>query len=331
MKEHPDYKYRPRRKPKSGGGSTGGSTNGSTGGGGGKLSLNHKEPARYSSYSMMETSAAAAHHHHHLTQHHLPGTHVNPSSSLPSFTRNLFAASAPEIGSPSTPSVDVKTATERAELNYSRLLFASQLPSLHLGFATLAGHPLHTAVQIPWPYHHYSMEAAAAAAAFNSPLHQMANNNNNNLLQQQQQHKAMRIANQSILTSGRKSSASPDSQTRPRDGGISPTASGSRPGSSSSYESIDCSSSAAAPASNTSPGPLLPLVHPPPPPPPPSMAAAAAAALFPFYGAYPSTPGSTAPHFGCNCSPLCVTMNHHHHESSSGNRQRCPPQLPTVL
>ncbi|XP_057381058.1 transcription factor Sox-1a-like [Daphnia carinata] len=350
MKEHPDYKYRPRRKPKTGLSS----------------SSKPKESSRYP-YSVDTGS-----HRHHQISHHLPTHshhHIQPNNTtmLPSFNRSLFSppdpiggtipaahtsassSSASSSGSTSAVASD-RTANERAEFNYSRMLFASQLPSLHLGFATL-GHPaLHaaTAVQIPW--YHYSMDSSV----FNPLTHPASaglQHHSVNHHQQQQylasfdsqlaaHQKMMRSIHESVSS---KKSPVPDDRVSPTSNNNS-----SRPISAASSYDSECPIVTArsgtqsvsstphnllsAPASSTGAVQLLP------PPPPPSMAAtmaaAAAAGLFPFhYGAaaaaaaaaaasYPHHPStnsspsggsSTSAHLGCSCSPLCVSMNHHHH------------------
>lgn len=311
MKEHPDYKYRPRRKPKSGMAS----------------SSKTKESPRYS-FSV----DTGSHHRHHQMSHHLP-THShhhmqsNNSTILPSFNRSLFSSSdlvggpipaahssapsssASSSGSTSAAVVD-KTANERAEFNYSRMLFASQLPSLHLGFATL-GHPaLHaaTAVQIPW--YHYSMDSGV----FNPLTHpasaglQHRSANHHHQQQQQQQHhhhlanfdsqlvahhKMMRSIHESVS----KKSPTPDDRVSPMSNNNS-----SRPVSAASSYDSECPVARAPSAisgavgvsstpmslSATSSTGAMQVLQPPPPPPSmaATMAAAAAAGFFPFhYGA----------------------------------------------
>ena len=309
MKEHPDYKYRPRRKPKSGMAS----------------SSKTKDSPRYS-FSVDNGS----HHRHHQMSHHLPTHphhHIQPNNStiLPSFNRSLF--SSPDLVSgpipaahPSTPSssasssgstpaaVADKTASERAELNYSRMLFASQLPSLHLGFATL-GHPaLHaaTAVQIPW--YHYSMDSSVfnplTHPASAGLQHRLANHHHQQQQQQQQQqhhhlanfdsqiiahHKMMRSIQESVS----RKSPIPDDRVSPMSNNNS-----SRPiSAASSYDSegpitrvpsatgISSTPMSLSTASSTG---AMQVLQPPPPQPSmaATMAAAAAAGFFPFhYGA----------------------------------------------
>lgn len=346
MKEHPDYKYRPRRKPKSGMTS----------------SSKTKDSGRYP-YSVDTGS-----HRHHQMSHHLPTHslhHIQPNNStmLPSFNRSLFSSpdpvggtipaahpsasssSASSSGSTSAVMTD-RTANERAEFNYSRMLFASQLPSLHLGFATL-GHPaLHAATTVQIPWYHYSMDSnvfnplthpASAGLQHRSANHhqqQYLANFDSQLVAHQ---KMMRSIHESVS----KKSPTPDDR-------VSPMSNSSRPiSAASSYDSecpiVTAHSSAhgvsSAPISLSSGPSSAGAMQLLPPPPQPSMAAtmaaaAAAAGLFPFhYGAaaaaaaaaassYPHHPtnnsptsgSSTSAHLGCSCSPLCVTMNNHHHQ-----------------
>lgn len=298
MKEHPDYKYRPRRKPKSGM-SSGSKT---------------KESSRY------PYSVDTASHRHHQMSHHLPTHshhHIQPNNStmLPSFNRNLFSppdpvggtipaahpsassSSASSSGSTSAVAND-RTANERAEFNYSRMLFASQLPGLHLGFATL-GHPaLHAATTVQIPWYHYSMDSNV----FNPLTHPASaglQHHSVNHHQQQQylanfdsqlvaHHKMMRSIHESVSS---KKSPVPDDRVSPVSNNNS-----SRPISAASSYDSECPivtarsgtqgvSSTPISLSNapSSTGGMQLL---PPPPPPPSMAAtmaaAAAAGLFSF-------------------------------------------------
>ena len=336
MKEHPDYKYRPRRKPKSG------MTNNKT-----------KEPARY---SFPADTTSHRHHQQHQMSHHLPTHHHMQSNSavtLPSFNRSLFSSPDLVAGSvpapPSAPSssassgstsgaVADKSASERAEFNYSRMLFASQLPSLHLGFATL-GHPaLHaaTAVQIPW--YHYSMDSsvfnplthpASAGLQHRSASHQhLQHHHQQQMATLDSQLVAHRKMMRSIHESVSKKSPLPEDRASP----LSNNNSSSRPISAASSYDSECpiptapSAASATVGVSSTPPPTLSsatsssMLLPPPPPSMAAVAAAAAAGLFPFhYGAaaaaaaasYPHHPATTSAHLGCSCSPLCVTMNHH--------------------
>ncbi len=340
MKEHPDYKYRPRRKPKTG-----------------LTNSKSKESARY---SFPVDTTSHRHHQQHQMSHHLPTHHhlqQNSGAALPSFNRSLFsspdlvpgsipAASSAPSSSASSGSTSVtiadKSANERAEFNYSRMLFASQLPSLHLGFATL-GHPgLHaaTAVQIPW--YHYSMDSSVfnplthpASAGLQHRSASIASHQHLHHHQQQlatldsqlvAHHKMMRSIHESVS----KKSPLPEDRVSPLSNNNS-----SRPiSAASSYESecpVPTAPSAASVTVGVSstPPPTLSnatsssMLLPPPPPSMAAVAAAAAAGLFPFhYGAaaaaaaasYPHHPTTTSAHLGCSCSPLCVTMNHHHQQ-----------------
>lgn len=137
MKEHPNYKYRPRRKPKN--------------------AVKAKDSTARFPYGLGSLEAGASH-------LNIPMIHLNEShapSSLASFNRPPFFP----VELLSTPAIDAKSPTERAEFNYSRLLFASQMPSLHLGFAAMAHPSLHP-VQIPW----YPYGMADPNGVFN-PLH----------------------------------------------------------------------------------------------------------------------------------------------------------------
>lgn len=347
MKEHPDYKYRPRRKPKSG------MANGKS-----------KESARYS----FSVDSVSHRHHQHQIAHHVPTHHhiqPNSATSLPNFNRTLFSSPDMITGSVSTavsnsiPSSSTasgstsagmaeKSANERAELNYSRMLFASQLPSLHLGFATL-GHPaLHaaTAVQIPW-YHYSTMDSsvfnplthpASAGLHHRSVSHQHVHH------QQHQQQLAsldsQLVAHQkmmrSIQESVSKKSPLPDDRVSPISNNNS-----SRPISAASSYDSECVAPLGSSATSAVPSTQSPLQSTPSamilPQTSPSMAAVAAAAaagLFPFhYGAaaaaaaaayphhHPTTTQTT--HLGCNCSPLCV-INHHQQHQQQGSQP--PPQ-----
>lgn len=298
MKEHPDYKYRPRRKPKTG---------------------LKKESPRYS--FSMETS--------HVTpplmnagQHH---GHVLPSFSRPLFSPDLLP---PAIPSTSSSSVDSKSVSERAELNYSRLLFASQIPSLHLGFATL-GHPLHT-VQIPW--YHYNMDSNA----FNPLLHhatvpKRSLGHHASVESHSSAHKMMRSVNQSILSTSaathhrqsptlphayRRSSVfkavktektSADDRLSPSSSDVFNRAASPATSYSSTSESVEGRQhNHPAPVTSTPSAEINPvsggvMTFPMTPPSLPT-------GMFPFpYGSpYPATS------FGCNCGPICL-LNHDNH------------------
>lgn len=266
MKEHPDYKYRPRRKPKNG---------------------FKKEATRYP-FSLESP---------HLTPSMINSGHGQP---LPSFSRSLFphellptAISSSSISS----SIENKSASERAELNYSRLLFASQMPNLHLGFATL-GHPLHT-VQIPW--YHYNMESNV----FNPLTNPAIGSNIQRSLAldtQNDSHKMTRNANQSILSNN---TIKTDKSTV--DDRISPTPTANESfnrciSQASSYSSVNDSAE-----SQHNPVPVV-------------AQSSLPSGMIPFpYGSYP--PAS----FACNCSPICL-INHENHQRMSDpatSRSRC--------
>ena len=271
MKEHPDYKYRPRRKPKNG---------------------FKKEATRYP-FSLESP---------HLTPSIMNSGH---GQALPNFSRSLFS---PELlpaaisSSSISSSMESKSTSERAELNYSRLLFASQIPSLHLGFTTL-GHPLHT-VQIPW--YHYNMDSNV----FN-PLANPAIGSNIQrslaLEAQSDNHKMMRNANQSIPPNIIKSGKSTV------DDRMSPTPAGN--------ENFNrCTSQA---SSYSSVNELAECQHNPVPV---VAQSSLSSGMIPFpYGSYPPVS------FGCNCSPICM-INHENHQrmnDPAASRPRC--SLSTIL
>jgi len=332
MKEHPDYKYRPRRKPKSGMAS----------------SSKTKESPRYS-FSV----DVGSHQRHHQMSHHLPThphhhTQPNNPTILPSFNRSLFSSpdlvggptptahsSAPSSSASSSGSTSAavadKTANERAEFNYSRMLFASQLPSLHLGFATL-GHPaLHaaTAVQIPW--YHYTMDSGVFNPLTHPASAGLQHRSANHHHQQQQQQHHHHLANfdsqlvahhkmmRSIHESVSKKSPTPDDRVSPMSNNNS-----SRPMSAASSYDSECPTARAASAvsgavgvsstpmslSTASSTGAMQVLQPPPAPPSmaATMAAAAAAGFFPFhYGAAAAAAAAAAassyPHHPATASP----------------------------
>ena len=324
MKEHPDYKYRPRRKPKNG--------------------VKTKETTSRYPYGLPSLEA----NHLHPSAMHLNAAHGQP---MPNFNRSPFFP--PELLSPSSASgIDGKSPTERAELNYSRLLFASQMPSLHLGFAAMAHPSLHS-VQIPW--YHYGM---TDPAVFN-PLNHRTAIDHPALSISPSANQKMRSATQSAEETVRPSSSpsqSPSCCNMDEDRTSSPTINESdkspradedrvpspassepfnRPASAGalSCTSItDCrhnrttSSTGAATSGGSS-----------------AFAAAAAAAaaassslmstsILPFpYGPYlPATCG-----IGCNCPVSVVSHHHDHHHprhaNGEHNRSARPCPLSTVL
>ena len=258
MKEHPDYKYRPRRKPKNG----------------------FKKEATRFPFSLEST--------------HLPPSMINTGhhgQALPNFSRSLFSPEMlPTSSIPS--SIESKSVNERAEFNYSRLLFASQIPSLHLGFATL-GHPLHT-VQIPW--YHYNMESNVFNPLANPPTGSNIQRSLALEMQSDSQKMTQRNANQSNQSKIIRN----DKSTV--DDRISPT-----PVANESFNR--CTSQASSYSSINDPA-EVPVVTP----------SSLAGGMMPFpYGSYPPVS------FACNCSPICM-LNHENHQrmnDPAASRSRC--------
>lgn len=310
MKEHPDYKYRPRRKPKHG---------------------QKKEPTtRYPFPLPMQVS--------HLTPsmlHSSQGPSANTNyqnahnnASLSGFNRTMFPA---DLLSSGLPPMSNKSPIERAEMNYSRLLFASQMPSLHLGFASMA-HPLHS-VQLPW-YHYDS-----------SVFHQLnATQNHRHLLESQLasnesvQKLSLPVPNLAASEEDRGEPSSPSSSyngakspvpnrnspapskmdKNQTEGRISSSSSGSlnRPPSvASSYTSnndtVECRHNKTQPWASPSPMAAESAFT------APSSLVAANLLPFPYASYHPSYSVS------CNCSPICVIQH------DQANRSRCP--MPSIL